>query len=151
MKDIEYFSEFRMNKSRCVRDFRASLPTRLDTFLFDYDNDGKVLQGYRGPAHLCDGSSGDSQSVRSSDHEGDIQQVAYWYAISKWRLFTPVIFILTRLFEDTNWHYIYFDSNTGEALATNRNEAREIVNRRKREQQQERYTHWDWDLLIFYL
>jgi hypothetical protein len=145
MTDISYFSETKMNEKTAIR-FCEGLPSGLKHLFFfrhanqygrisQTHNSNAVLQGYRGPAYLCDGSSGDSRHL---DAYNGIQEIRYWYGEPKTVLLVPVLgwlnFGAIRFFEDTNWHSIFFDSSTGEALSTDRTEVEEMMQTKKAKQ-----------------
>lgn len=136
MRDIDYFSEDKMS-SYTMTKFAFSLPVHLREALIKSLNSSRiinrslpdrlimgVLQGYRGPESLCNGSSGDSGELNSTD---GLQEIRFWNGTSKLLNLAPIygtlVFCLGRMAGDTAWHSLYFDSNTGEFLGTTKQEA----------------------------
>jgi hypothetical protein len=129
--DISYFSEGKMNAEN-YRLFGFTLPARLHDLHYIGRRFDNVLQGYRGPAYLCDGSCGDSGHLEASN---GIQEVRFWYGCTKKMLLVPVVgwffFGVGRANEDMDWRSIFFDATTGEALSKDRAEAERMMQAKK--------------------
>ena len=126
MNDIDYFSEKRLNDVT-LGTFYRNLPFRLREFVDPTWDVTFVLQGYRGPRRLCDGSSGDSKSIGSTN---GIQTVKFRHATSKLALIAPTIFVAGRLLLDNDWQTLYFEEESGELLSNNLERAKEILQER---------------------
>ena len=137
MRDIDYFSESKMNAVNHIN-FKHRLPSNLKIFLAKYSVHPQVLQGYRGPPALVDGSCGDSEVIYPSN---GMQEIRYWYGTSKSMNLIPVLgwiaFGMARASDDCDWYSIFFDESTGEALSTDKNEAEKIKNKRTGNEEKE--------------
>lgn len=122
MQDIDYFSEAKMS-ALVLYKFSSELPQRLRPN-FRRVAEGRpdnVLQGYRGPARLRNGESGDSAT---EEEDLGIQRIGFWYGISKHWNWIPVsgtaFYGLCRAIEyvirDSEWKYMYFNAATGALL-----------------------------------
>lgn len=136
MRDIDYFSECLMdNKTRL--DFINDLPDYLRASIKEVSNGyyGDVLQGYRGPAGLSTGSSGDSGILQPCY---GVQEIRFWHATSKKINFLPfygtIAFGVARGIEtltgNSHWRSLFFDEATGSIL----NESEALQRRRSNEQ-----------------
>lgn len=129
MRDIDYFSEARMSASNMLS-FYLTLPEALQLKFCSIDGLlSDVLQGYRGPAHLRNNKSGDSET--EEEYFG-VQRIGFWFGVSKKMHFFPILgtlgFAIVRIIEHITrtsfWTYLYFDAATGEQI--NADEARLI-------------------------
>jgi tetratricopeptide (TPR) repeat protein len=132
--DLYYFYESDFSKGNLI-DFYNSLPVHIRAKFVDsiggmsvLDRDvTNVVQGYRGPRN--NGSSGDSKYLGSSN---GLQEVKFWFGVSKHLNWVPIVgsivYGIARAAGDTAWHSLYFDSNTGECLSHDKNEAAQRLN-----------------------
>jgi tetratricopeptide (TPR) repeat protein len=124
MKDIEYFSEARLNESSS-NFFFITLPTHLQKLLraiYKKTNSNlrqflDTLQGYRGPTYLCNDSIGDSRAIAA---ESGVQEIKFWFGMSKhwlWHPFYTFVIPFERLSKDCIWISVFFDELSGEMLS----------------------------------
>jgi hypothetical protein len=130
MKDLEHFKEETLNGSTAA--FYYNLPSQRLKDIFqkaanNYINYAIFLQGYRG--HQPDGSSSDSGRLEESN---GIQEIRFWWGITEYINYLPffgsLAYGMSRVIDDTNWHSLYFDSQTGDALSHDISEAASKLN-----------------------
>jgi hypothetical protein len=135
MKDIEYFSESRLDAESLNR-FWNNLPNRrLQNMIELYSRDTAFkLQGYRGPRRLCNGSSGDSGNIGPIN---EIETVKFRHNFSKWGLLVAPVFLGFRLYGNAKdmdgWQVLYFEENSGELLSNSWSRANDIIEERRKE------------------
>jgi tetratricopeptide (TPR) repeat protein len=125
-RDIDYFTESRMNCQ--IKTFRRKIPKSFRTkfeemLIFCLADD--VLQGYQGPSHFRDGSSGDSHILEAVD---GVQEIQFWYGVSKnynyFPVFGTIVYLIIKPIENSNgssdWKSLYFDEASGSIISSSK-------------------------------